>query len=360
MAPRDPEKTKRNKEIAKLTIKLESMLPEVCRITGYEQLSLNAKIGGKHQEFFNVTDAVVYSPDQFIAMWIEGMINYLDSRGENKEQSNVYELFNFIQKYKLVREYTLTFLERTYLRNYDALSRKRPKSEDAFIWIGQERASYGIFITPRFKNGNWENDRSEIRHFLKEYWTIGHIMKTGLVIPFENEKIEFTNINQYLSFLKNTIVRASGSVHEKEIAQRYCEYVRSAENPEKVPLLIPEFRYNGIESLHKYRLDFTIIDPYTLAKFGFEISPWSSHGKITGTKSKKQKQINDEARTNFEKEMKKHKDYYRKHNVFILIYTDSDLENYDLIFEDMRKYLNPAKSVIQLKLHAINDLIEYK
>lgn len=360
MARRDPEKTKRNKEIARLTEELNVMLPEVCEITEYEQLSLNAKIGGKHQEFFNVTDAVVYSPDQFISMWINGMLAYLDSKGENKKQSNVYELLNFIQDYEVVRNYTFTFLERTYLRNYEALSKKRPKSEDASIWIGQERASYGIFITPRFKNGNWENDKSEIRHFRKEYWTIGHILETGLVIPFENDKIEFSNVNQYLSFFKNTLVRASGSVHEKAIAERYCDYVRKADNPECVPLLIPEFRYNGIEPIHKYRLDFTVIDPFTLAKFGFEISPWSTHGKLTGTKTKSQKKINDEAKGNFEKEMRKQKEYFRKHGVIILIYTDTDLEDYDRLFEDIQKYLNPVKSLIQLKLHAVNGLMEYR
>ena len=35
-------------------------------------------------------------------------------------------------------EYTILFLERTYLRNYEALSKVRPSIEEAEIWIGQE------------------------------------------------------------------------------------------------------------------------------------------------------------------------------------------------------------------------------
>lgn len=54
-----------------------------------------------------------------------------------------------------------------------------------------------------------------------------------------------------------------------------------------------------------------------------------------------QKEINLEARANFEKEMQKHKEYYRKFNIFTLIYTDSDLQNLDQIFEEMQQYLKP-------------------
>ena len=95
--------------------------------------------------------------------------------------------------------------------------------------------------------GNWDNDKSEIRRFKKNYWTIGHILKTGLVIPFEDDTIEFPDVEAYLTFFKNVLVRASGSTHEREIAQRYCDYVRASKRPEGVPLLIPEFRYGGLE-----------------------------------------------------------------------------------------------------------------
>ncbi|MGJ7530777.1 hypothetical protein [Variovorax sp. GB1P17] len=173
---------------------------------------------------------------------------------------------------------------RTYLRQYDALSKKRPLVEEAEIWIGQKNAAYGLLVTPRFKNGVWENDKSEIRHFKPRYWTIGHVWETGFVIPDEDECMHFTDVEQYLSFFRNTLVRNSGSTHELAIARRYCEFVRASEAPQEVPLLIPELRYGGKDVKNEHRLDFTIIDPFTLSKVGFELSPWSTHGLLTGTK----------------------------------------------------------------------------
>ena len=48
--------------------------------------------------------------------------------------------------------------------------------------------------------------------------------------------------------------------------------------------------------------------------------------------------------------MRKHKDYYRKYGVFVLIYTDSDLSDYDRVFNDIKAYLSPKKAAVQLKL----------
>src|SRR3546814_7922155 len=114
----------------------------------------------------------------------------------------------------MVLEWLKLCREHTYRRKYDAVSKKRQGVEEAEMWIGQRNAAYGIFVTPRFKNGVWENDKSEIRHFKPKYWTVGHILETGFVIPDENERITFNDVEQYLSFFHNTLVRNSGSAHE--------------------------------------------------------------------------------------------------------------------------------------------------
>ncbi len=246
------------------------------------------------------------------------------------------------------------------MRKYDELTKTKPRPEEAILWIGQKNASYGLLVSPRFKDGNWENDGSEVRRFKKEYFTIGHILETGLVIPFEEDIIEFSSVDEYLKFFKNVLVRNSGSKYELDIAKMYCKYVEKSDNPETVPLLIPEFRYGGIEKKHKYRLDFTIINPYTLDKYGFELSPWSTHGKLTGTKDKSQKQINEEAQENFEKEMKKHKDYYRKYGVYSFIYTDSDLQDLNDVFDDISGYLKTKKMHKQLQIHTLDQFYNYE
>ena len=271
-----------------------------------------------------------------------------------------FDAFANYRDNEIVREWLNLFLERTFLRNYEALTKVRPTIEESVMWIGQENASYGILVTPRFKNGQWENDKSEIRHFKPKYWSIGHILETGLVVPGEDEKIEFKDVEQYLSFFKNTLVRNSGSVHEKEIAKRYCDFVRDSESQNNVPLLIPELRYGGLEKKHEYRLDFTIINPCNMAKVGFELSPWSTHGLLTGTKDKKQKDINAEALANFEKEMKKLKSYFRRFGITVLVYTDTDLKNHDAIFDTITDYLNVTNSPRQLEFQSIEDFLAFE
>ena len=180
-------------------------------------------------------------------------------------------------------------------------------------------------------------------------------MKSGLVIPDKNKVMTFKTVEEYLTFFEEVLVRGTASSHQKKIAALYCDYVRKAANLEDVPLLIPEFRYDGRLAKHKYRLDFCIVDPDTMHRIGFELSPWATHGRLSGTKDKTQKQINEEALANFEKEMKKHKDFFRRHDVFALIYTDTDLANIGSVFADIAKYLNPKAVEKQLKFQIFDN-----
>lgn len=359
MAKRDPEKTARNKYINELTEQLRNLLPSVLRQTGYDSVhSLHGKIGGKFDQFIDIQNQVVNSADHFISLWLEGYKADLLARGSFAKDSNLYEMYQLLQKHQKFKDYLFIFLRRVYYRNYDALSRKRPHIDEAEIYIGQNNANYGLLITPRFKGKTWENDKSEIRHFSEDYWTIGHVLKTGLVIPGKKDVINFNTIDDYLNFLVNVIVRNSGSKYELEVAELYRKYVSTHKEPTKIPLLIPELRYEGIDVQHKHRLDFTIIEPSELNKIGFELSPWSTHGELKKIKGLTQAEVNVLAKGNFEREMKKHKDYFRKHGIFTLIFTDDDLKDTNAIFEDMKKYLEPKSSSKQLKLHIFDDFFK--
>jgi hypothetical protein len=361
LATRDPAKTLRNRRIDDLTNQIDKLKKEVLTLTGFKnELSLNATYGGKYAEYIDIKNDVIDTPEQFIALYFQGFLRALEGLGTSARAGNpYYDAFSHVKKHKKVQEWLRIFLARTFLRNYDALSKARPRVDEAEIWIGQNNASYGILVTPRFNNGEWENDKSEIRHFKPKYWTVGHILETGFVIPDEDDKIEFGEVEDYLSFFRSTLVRNSGSVHEREIARRYCQFVRDNEHPLDVPLLIPEFRYGGKDAKHEHRLDFAIINPHTLSKVGFELSPWSSHGAIAGTKGKSQKEINDEAKANFEKEMKKLKAYFRKFGIPVMVYTDVDLVDHDALFEEFDKYLSPTKAQKQLEFQSLEDFLTF-
>ncbi|WP_409461396.1 hypothetical protein ACK1O1_10055 [Stenotrophomonas maltophilia] len=362
MPPRDPAKTLRNQQIAKLTEEINELLEEVMGLAGFDkEQSLNATYGGKYAEYIDIKNEVIDSPEQFIALYFQGFLRTLEGLGKFARAGNrYYDAFVHIKRHPKVQDWLKLFLTRTYLRNYDALSKRRPSIEEAEIWIGQKNATYGLLVTPRFVKGEWQNDKSEIRHFKPKYWTIGHVLATGLVIPDENERIEFEDTEGYLTFFINTLVRNSGSVHELAIAKLYREFVRGSKKPLDVPLLIPELRYGGKKVKHEHRLDFTIIDPHTLSKVGFELSPWSTHGMLAGTKNKTQKAINDEARDNFEKEMKKLKAYFRKLGIPVIVYTDKDLLDHEQIFSEVAEYLTPTKAPMQLEFQAVADFLSFK
>jgi len=335
---------------------LRAMLPQVLKETGIpSEASLNAKIGGKSDEFIDLKNEIISSPEHYVLLWMDGFKQHLSTTGY---QTAYDTLFDQIKASSAFRAYLDIFLRRSYLKHYEELYRKRPTVDEAEVWIGQNNADWGLLVSPRFANGRWENDKSEIRHFKPVYWSIGHVLETGLAVPDKNKRMPFATVDDYLTFFEHVLVRQTASPYQKAIALKYCEHVRAAKDPLRVPLLIPEYRYEGRIAKHKYRLDFTIITPETMDTVGFELSPWSTHGLLTGTKGKTQKQINAEASGNFDKEMAKHKAFFKKHGIFSLIYTDADLANIDAVFADVETYLTPPKPKKQLSFHYINDFFK--
>ena len=308
MAKIDPRKTAIKKREEEISGKLKALLPAVIKSTGITSVSsLHGIIGHKNEYFIDVKNEIINSEEEYVTKWLSGLqksVSEIPKYFRTMDNSK-YFIFKSIQLNKEFRDYLYLFLQRTFLRNIDAYTKARPKTEESEIWIGQNNANYGILITPRFNGTNWENDKSEIRHFNKRYWSIGHILKTGLLVPYSKDKFEFDTVEEYLKFFKNVIVRNSGSQYELEIAEKYSKFVTNHSNPEEIPLLIPEFRYKGLIKKHEYRLDFTIIQSTDLNKIGFELSPWSSHGTLSGIKNKTQEAVNIEARKNFEKEISK-------------------------------------------------------
>jgi len=361
MAKRDPAKTALNKQIADLSAKLKPLEKYAVAALGKKDvLGLHAKIGSKNAEFIDVQHEVILSPEAYVSLWIRGLMKEVDRRRPCDASDPYAEIVRTMKTNKRFKEYVTLFLKRTYLRNHESLSKVRPHVQESEMWIGQKNADYGLLITPRFVGGEWENDKSEIRHFTPLYWSIGHILETGFVVPGSKNKIEFSTIKGYLSFFRNTLVRNSGSRHELAIADRYVDYVMNSASPKTAPLLIPELRYNGRAAKHEYRLDFTLIDPYSMKKVGFELSPWSTHGKLTNTKQKSPGRINAEAKANFEREMKKQKDYFRRHRIYALIYTDSDLADPDKLFGEIKKFLVPHQIARQLEVLAFDELDRFE
>ena len=175
MAKRDPLKTARNALRADIKEQLRTLLPDVLAETGIPtEASLNAKIGHKTDQFIDLKNAVISSPDEYVELWMQGFEEHLSTTS----WKTVYDdLFKEIQESPSFQEYLNLFLRRSYLTHYEELHKTRPAVKDAEIWIGQNHADWGLLVTPRFVKGEWENDKSEIRHFRPAYWTVGHVLE---------------------------------------------------------------------------------------------------------------------------------------------------------------------------------------
>ena len=57
--------------------------------------------------------------------------------------------------------------------------------------------------------------------------------------------------------------------------------------------------------------------------------------------------------------MQKRKDYYRKYQIFTMIYTDSDLLDMDQIFEEMERYLRPERENRQLLDATLEEFAQF-
>lgn len=301
--------------------------------------SLHGKIGGKNNEFTNCVENKFINFQDFYSAWLNEF-NDRCERNEVKlhEGGSLSDLLTLFSD-KDIKEYTELFLERNFIKNYLARVRNKPEESLWKIWFGNE-VVFGLFIAPATRpDGSIRIDRSEIRRASYNYWTIGHIMYTGFYDPEDNSFYRFSNVDEFLKLYQNILKRLSKSPYEKEVYARYIDYLLNSEDILSEPFLIPEFRYEGLEKKCKYRLDFTVLNPYTFKFVGFELSPSSSHMSVSGIKDKKQTEVNEELKEKWEKEMHKRNEYLQRYGVTLVTFTDSDLQDIDKCFAVISKVL---------------------
>ena len=311
--------------------------------------SLHGKIGGKNNEFADCVNGTFKNFQDFYATWLNEFNDRCEKNdvkvGEGGSLSDLLTLFSD----KDILEYFEMFMERNFIKNYRARVRNKPEESLWKIWFG-DQIVHGLFIAPAHcPDGIIRTDKSDIRRADYNYWTIGHVMNTGLYDPENNEFYKFSNESECLKYITGVIKRLSKSQYEKEIFKRYVEYLAESADIFSEPFLIPEFRYEGLEKKCKYRVDFTILNPYTFHFVGFELSPASSHMSVSGIKDKKQADVNDELKAKWEKEMHKRNEYLQKYGLTLITFTDSDLQDMDDCFDKM-------KAVLQERADADNSI----
>ena len=362
MAQRDPNKTARNQMIQSIKDQRRALQPSVFReLEKFEEgrfcneSSLNAFIGGRADDYINLKDDVIKTPMEYKSNWLSGLKKaYAKSKVSkaNPRHARMYQLVS--GTYPNFKKYLSLFLEGSFLKHYEEHYKTKPKIDESEYWFGNNADEFGLLVTPRFVSGLWENDKSEIRHFRHPYWTLSHVMETGLCYMSEHKIRSFSKLSDYLQFFRD-IVRRTKSKYQLEIADRYIEYVSTHSAPLSIPILIPELRYDPLKNKHQHRLDFLFVNPWSLEKYGFEFSPWSTHGQLKGA-GRPMSEYDQEAKEQFEAEMRKHKKYWRKYGVTYVIYTDEDLADMDSVWGEIKRHLEVSEEPAQLELALLGEL----
>lgn len=328
--------------------------------------SLHGIIGGKNNTYVDSVRTQFLDFNDFFSNWLKGL------NDDFEESRKAYPLRNdefdwdskaafrnvLLLQDEEIFYYTHKFLERNFFKNLNARLRLKPDENLWAIWFGYE-LTYGLIIAPKKMIDKWGTDKSEIRKANYSYWTIGHIMETGLIDPTLNDPIKFNFLNELLTFYQSVLKRLSKSEYEQQIYDIYVEYIKSSKDPLNEPFLIPEFRYAGLIKKHEYRLDFTVLNQHTVDFVGIELSPASSHMKISDLRQK-QTLANQEIKEKWEKEMTKRNKYFDSFGITTKTFTDSNLKEMNLCFQQIKNILekrpkNPTSIKIQRdRLHSFN------
>lgn len=317
--------------------------------------SFHAHIGRNNNTFVDSVRTRFGGPQEFIALWLDGLEAMLDdvkSRSLTGYGGRPVEEHLVLQclKDQLLRQYTLKFLERNFYRNYKERTRHKPDDMLWRVWFGSGDLFWGLLIAPAHRNNTWTNDKSQMRRESYTYWTVGHVLATGLFDPNSKEPFKFTSVTEFLTFYRSVLKRVSNSKYEREICDLYLNYLESSAAPLEEPLLIPEFRYAGTERKHEYRLDFTILNGHTFQFTGFELSPASTHIKVEKVGAKSQAELNLELARAWQREVAKRNAYFQTYGVTVVTFADDDLKDVGACFEQIEAALRArAKPAVSIK-----------
>ena len=337
--------------------KRDYVLEKIRLILNRERYSFqmfNGKVGGKNNIYVDSVMTQFSDFNDFYSQWLRGVINDYEKRiiygkieGHNAQLLQDPILEDFIR----------IFLERNFYRNLKERTRLKPNVELWKVWFGYN-VIFGLLIAPKREEEIWVIDKSEIRRADYEYWTIGHIFKEGLIDNSLSKPFYISNLEQFESIYLSIFKQLSNSIYEKQICEKYIQYLKQSENLESEPFLIPEVRYLGLEKKHIYRLDFTILNPHTQEYIGFEISPASSHMSVKGFKEK-QKLVNEELSEKWHKEMQKRNEYFKDYDITTITFTEHDFNDIDSCWSIFEKYLSSRskdKTSVQNELKRISKI----
>lgn len=279
--------------------------------------SFEAKIGSKSDLYARIKNRSFHSATEYRDAWFKGMIEI--------EESEMRRLL----KNDVLREYAILFLERSFLKEPLKYIRRKLVEHDREIYLGDNKNVIGVFIAPEYNSPMCQGWGSYVLKGFKtkyEYLTLGQLKQEGYLEgriekdeQYEAQKISVESMEDIEKFYSN--FTKSGSPFEKQFIDCYLNYVREQRDWTKIPILLPEVRWNKKSVCHKYRVDYLIINYVTGRRLAIELSPDSTH--MNGI----------DIKADWHKENDKRNSYFFEYNVPTVTFTSSYLKNIQECFD---------------------------
>lgn len=311
-------------------LSVESNAPEKNNVC-----SLNASINVKICEACKIKNHKYVNKYEFIQTYYERL-----EEDQQYEKGNINRIIYEFSKCEIGKKYIDVFLERYYYRHENTLKRTKVKDESQEIWFGDNKHRFGLLIAPVYRgdykgeNKKWENDKSEIRKAQFSYYTIEHILATGIVSYNNCALINLRKIEEITDFCKEEFYKNSNSIYEKRIWEKYFKLLQNIKKEDygKISFLIPELRYNN-EDKHKYRVDFAVFD-VERGNYGYELSPLN-HAITPNIESKTYLEIINCEKDKYHREHSKVNEMMEKYSMQIKTYSYEMLQDISKCFNEM-------------------------
>lgn len=312
-------------------------------------------IGYGNDRFAKLKISQFCNPKEYITAWLQGYQQDLSERKIEESKTGFSyppKALDLLFHNESFIAYLLLYLQRNFYIHYKERTRKKVSEFNYVVHFGDNKHLKSLYVSPyktkqniaTTSGSNWQNKMSEVLKVDFEYFSIGHLLKTGIVVN-RNKLEKFNSFDDVLSFYEN-LYKIAHPANERPFIRLYINYISDIAQKDTqqlldTPLLIPEFRYKEDTIRHEYRIDFLIINCTQDEYCGIDLSPTNTH-------------VHSETiNKDWNKETIRLTKFVDKYHLQPYYFADDELSNISNCFNMIKKYLIPSP----LKTASIPDLI---
>lgn len=313
-------------------------------------------IGYGNDKFAKIKISQFNNSQEYIMAWLQGYQQNLRERKIEESKTGISyppKALDLLFHNESFISYLLLYLQRNFYIHYKERTRKKVSEFNYVVHFGDNNHLKSLYVSPyktkqniaTTSGSNWQNKMSEVLKVDFEYFSIGHLLKTGIVVN-KNKLETFNSFDDVLSFYEN-LYEIAHPANERPFIRLYIDYIKEVKARKDTqqlldtPLLIPEFRYKEDAIRHEYRIDFLIINCTQDEYYGIDLSPTNTHVR------------SETINKDWNKETTRLTKFVDKYHLHPYYFADNELCDISNCFNMIKKYLIPS----YLRTASIPDLL---